>query len=117
MFRLLVILKINYIVGLLSGIFTTSIRGQSVDIKFGTYCHCLMESHVWKSTPYLMEKLYMLHSLNCFPTNKIHKICTIFCHIHVCDTYFSTAFVKMFVFLEILSDLTSFYGGPGSVAV
>ena len=112
MFRLLVILKINYMVGLLSGIFTTPVCEQSVDVKFGTYCHCLMELQVWKSTLYWRKKLCLLLSLNCFTTNKIHKICSIFCHI--CVTYFSTAFVKMFIFLEIFSDLSSFYGGSGS---
>lgn len=44
MLSLLVILKMNYVVGLLSGIFRAPIWGQSVDDrKSGTYCYCLME--------------------------------------------------------------------------
>ena len=50
MFKLLVILKMNFMVGLLSGNFTVPIWGQSVDdSKCGTYCYCLMKSQVWKS--------------------------------------------------------------------
>jgi hypothetical protein len=44
MFTLPFILKMNYMMDLLSGIFTTPIGGQSVDdSKSGTYCYCLME--------------------------------------------------------------------------
>jgi hypothetical protein len=44
MLSLQVILKMNYVVGLLSGIFTAPIWGESMDDrKSGTYCCCLME--------------------------------------------------------------------------